>query len=76
MKTTTTLAIVAILPVGLTVASLASIHHVSAAPDDPKYANGEGSSHSNSNADNQGTYGAYTGHSHYTPHNQPCSVYC
>ena len=44
----------------------------SAAPGAPKIANGEGSSHSDDDARNQGTSHAFS----KTPANEPCSVYC
>ena len=43
-----------------------------AAPNDPRFANGKGSEHSNNAADNDGTINAFT----KTKQNQPCSVYC
>ena len=73
MKTTTVLAIVAIVTVGLgAVASLVPIQQASAAPGAPKVANGQGSSNSDDSASNQGTSHAFT----QTPANEPCSVYC
>ena len=77
MKTTIALAIVAILAVGLTVASLAPIHEASATGKGSQYTNGgfasgQGSSHSDSSAYNQGTARAFGN----TPHNQPCSTSC
>jgi hypothetical protein len=70
----TTLSIVLILVVGVgAVASLIPIGEVNAAPGAPGVANGEGSSHSDPNAHNQGTNNAiFRG----TPFNQPCSVLC
>ena len=73
MKTTTVLAIVAILAVGLgAVASLVPIQQASAAPGSPKVANGEGSSNSDDSSRNQGTSHAFS----KTPANEPCSVFC
>ena len=72
MKTTTILAIVTIVA-ALAMASFVPIHQASAAPEAPGIANGQGSSNSNPNANNQGTHNAYYFH---TGANQPCSVYC
>jgi len=77
MNTTTVLAIVAILAVGLTVASLIPMHQASARGKGSQYINGgsasgEGSSHSDSSASNRGTSEAYI----HTPSNQPCATNC
>ncbi len=57
--------------------ALIPIHQASAAPEEPREANDQGSSHSNFNANNQGTQGVYESfnahgnHFHEPPSNQP-----
>ncbi len=70
MKTTTILAIAAIVAALGAVTSFVSIHQASAAPGLPQHANGLGGLHSNVKAFNQGTMNAIN---QGTPDNQPCS---